>query len=165
MINPPANGTVTGGGLASIAALSSGNVAVLSNVTPLVYTPHPDFVGADAFTYERCALDNPSVCALRRRDRRSPARTDQPAADHHATADHPPPPTTTTPPPTTTPLPAGTPPTATSVTSSELAQTGGSGNGWLAATGFGLTLLGVAGSAILVGAAVRALGARRRRRS
>jgi hypothetical protein len=60
---PPANGTVTGGGLDRVRAiLGTGNVD-LNAFVPLTYTPNPGFVGPDAFAYVRCAESDTSLCS------------------------------------------------------------------------------------------------------
>ena len=59
---PPVHGTVTGGGLDLVRAIvGTGNVD-LSAVAPLVYTPHPGYVGADTFLYTRCA-ESTTLCS------------------------------------------------------------------------------------------------------
>ena len=59
---PPAHGTVTGGGVARVRAiLGTGNVN-LSAIEPLVYTPARGFAGADSFLYARCA-ESTSLCS------------------------------------------------------------------------------------------------------
>jgi hypothetical protein len=60
----PAHGTVTGGGTGLIVAFYAGTVPAAGTLGPLVYTPHPHFVGVDTFSYTRCALTDPNVCSL-----------------------------------------------------------------------------------------------------
>ncbi|HEU5472369.1 MAG TPA: Ig-like domain-containing protein [Actinophytocola sp.] len=134
---PPANGTVTGGGVLRIDARDAANLSELGAAAPLVYTPHAGFAGTDAFTYRRCAISNPNVCGF---------------GDVIVVVA---PPQLGEQPPTSTPPPAGgtTPPAA-------LAPTTGNG-GSLAATGVGLAILGAAGLALLVGAGLRLLARRR----
>ena len=158
VITPPANGTVTGGGTELLIALYGGDLSVLSTPAPLVYTPNPGFVGVDAFTYSRCALNDPTVCGL--------AEVTVTVLEQEQ------PPGTTTPPPTTPPAttpPATTPP-ATDVSPTNPAPPPGQASGQtapvggLAFTGAGLALLGAAALIILFGAGMRFLARRRRAR-
>ncbi|MFL6142475.1 MAG: Ig-like domain-containing protein [Labedaea sp.] len=142
---PPAHGTVEGSGLTEILALDAGNVPVLGNVVPLVYTPHPGFLGTDTFTYRRCAPSSPSVCGF----------ADVIVFVAPAPAGGQPP--TSTPPPAGTEPPTGTAPPAPDA---DFASTTGS-PGSLASTGFGLALLAIAGLVILSGAALRVASRRR----
>jgi uncharacterized repeat protein (TIGR01451 family) len=58
---PPANGTVTGGGLELVRTILGGP-GLLGPKEPLVYTPLPGFTGVDTFRYTRCSITDPSIC-------------------------------------------------------------------------------------------------------